>query len=66
MAARLRATPSEQSFAAVGADIVCDVVPAVPTAVVTFATGESARARTDTLPSTSRRPTQNRALTCST
>jgi glucosamine-6-phosphate deaminase len=40
--AKLRATSDEQSLAAVGADIVCDVVRAVPNAVVTFATGQSA------------------------
>jgi len=43
MAARVRTTPSEQSLAVVGADFVCDVVRALPNAVVTFATGESAR-----------------------
>ena len=43
MTARLRATPDDKSLAVVGADIVCDVVRAVPNAVVTFATGESAR-----------------------
>jgi len=42
MTARLRATADEQSFAAVGADIVCDVVRTVPNAVLTFATGQSA------------------------
>jgi glucosamine-6-phosphate deaminase len=40
--AKLRAASDEQSLAAVGADIVCDVVRAVPNAVVTFATGQSA------------------------
>ena len=35
-------TSDEPSLAAVGADIVCDVVRAVPNAVVTFATGQSA------------------------
>ena len=43
MTARLRATPDDKSLAVVGADIVCDVVRALPSAVVTFATGESAR-----------------------
>ncbi|HEY8787014.1 MAG TPA: glucosamine-6-phosphate deaminase [Candidatus Limnocylindria bacterium] len=42
MTAVLRATSDEQSLAAAGADIVCDVVRAVPSAVVTFATGQSA------------------------
>jgi glucosamine-6-phosphate deaminase len=42
MTAELRATSDEQSLAAAGADIVCDVVRAVPSAVVTFATGQSA------------------------
>jgi glucosamine-6-phosphate deaminase len=42
MTAKLRATADEQSFAAVGADIVCDVVRTVPDAVLTFATGQSA------------------------
>ena len=41
MTAKLRATADEQSFAAVGADIVCDVVRTVPNAVLTFATGQS-------------------------
>jgi glucosamine-6-phosphate deaminase len=39
--AKLRAASDEQSLAAVGADIVCEVVRAVPNAVVTFATGQS-------------------------
>lgn len=43
MPATLRATADEQSLAAVGADIICEVVQAVPNAVVTFATGESAK-----------------------
>jgi glucosamine-6-phosphate deaminase len=43
MTAKLRATPDERSLATVGADIVCDLVRAVPSAVVTFATGESAK-----------------------
>jgi glucosamine-6-phosphate deaminase len=43
MTAKLRATPDEQTLAAVGADIVCDLVRAAPSAVVTFATGESAK-----------------------
>jgi len=42
MTAVLRATSDEQSLAAAGAAIVCDVVRAVPSAVVTFATGQSA------------------------
>ena len=42
MTAKLRATSDEQSLAAAGADIVCDIVRAVPSAVVTFATGQSA------------------------
>ena len=42
MTAELRATSDDQSLAAAGADIVCDVVRAVPGAVVTFATGQSA------------------------
>jgi glucosamine-6-phosphate deaminase len=40
--AKLRATSDEHSLAMVGADIVCDVILAVPNAVVTFATGQSA------------------------
>ncbi len=43
MTVKLRATPDEQSFAAAGADIVCDIVRAMSNAVVTFATGESAK-----------------------
>ena len=43
MAARLRAVPDEASLAAAGADIACDAVRATPDAVVTFATGESAK-----------------------
>lgn len=43
MAAKLRTTPDEPSLAAAGADIICDVVRAVPNAVVTFATGQSAK-----------------------
>jgi glucosamine-6-phosphate deaminase len=42
MAAKLRVTSDEKSLAVVGADIVCDVVRAVPNAVLTFATGQSA------------------------
>ena len=43
MTAKLEATPDEPSLATLGADIVCDVVRAVPNAVVTFATGASAQ-----------------------
>jgi glucosamine-6-phosphate deaminase len=43
MTANLRATPDEESLAAAGADIVCDVVRSTPNAVVTFATGQSAK-----------------------
>jgi glucosamine-6-phosphate deaminase len=43
MTANLRAMPDERSLAEVGADIVCEVVRAAPSAVVTFATGESAK-----------------------
>ena len=43
MATKLRAVADESSLAAVGADIVCDVVRTTPDAVVTFATGESAK-----------------------
>ena len=43
MAAKLRAMSDEPSLAAAGADLVCEVVRAVPNAVVTFATGESAK-----------------------
>jgi glucosamine-6-phosphate deaminase len=43
MTAKLRAMPDESALAVAGADIVCDVVRTVPNAVVTFATGESAR-----------------------
>jgi hypothetical protein len=39
MTVKLRAMLDEPSLAAAGADIVCDVVRAVPNAVVTFATG---------------------------
>ncbi|MDP9275315.1 MAG: glucosamine-6-phosphate deaminase, partial [Chloroflexota bacterium] len=42
MTAKLRTTPDEPSFTAAGADIVCDVVRAVPNGVLTFATGQSA------------------------
>jgi glucosamine-6-phosphate deaminase len=42
MTANLRVMPDEQSLAAVGADIVCEVVRAAPNAVITFATGQSA------------------------
>jgi 6-phosphogluconolactonase/glucosamine-6-phosphate isomerase/deaminase len=42
MTAKLRATPDEESLAAAGADIVCDVVRRVPNTVITFATGQSA------------------------
>jgi glucosamine-6-phosphate deaminase len=42
MTAKLRAMSDERSLAAAGADIVCDVVRAVPSAVLTFATGQSA------------------------
>ena len=41
MTAKLRVVPDEPSFAKIGADIVCDVVRAVPNAVMTFATGQS-------------------------
>ena len=43
MTAKLRTTPDERSLAVIGADIVCEVVRAVPNAVVTFATGASAQ-----------------------
>ena len=43
MAAKLRAMSDEPSLAAAGADLVCEVVRAVPNAVVTFATGGSAK-----------------------
>jgi glucosamine-6-phosphate deaminase len=43
MPARLRAMPDERSLAEAGADIVCEVLRAVPNAVVTFATGASAQ-----------------------
>jgi glucosamine-6-phosphate deaminase len=43
MTAKLRTTPDERTLAAIGADIVCEVVRAVPNAVVTFATGASAQ-----------------------
>ena len=43
MRARLRTTKDERSLAEIGADIVCEVVRALPTAAVTFATGESAK-----------------------
>jgi glucosamine-6-phosphate deaminase len=41
MTAQLRVAPDERSLAEVGADIVCDIVDAVPDAVLTFATGQS-------------------------
>jgi glucosamine-6-phosphate deaminase len=40
--AQLRVTPDESTLAEAGADIVCETVRAVPDAVVTFATGQSA------------------------
>jgi glucosamine-6-phosphate deaminase len=43
MTAKLRAMSDEHSLVTVGADLVCDIVRAVPNAVVTFATGESAK-----------------------
>ena len=43
MTAQLRVMPDERSLAEAGAEIVCEVVRAVPNAVVTFATGESAK-----------------------
>jgi glucosamine-6-phosphate deaminase len=42
MTANLRVMPDEQSLAAAGADIVCEVVRTAPNAVITFATGQSA------------------------
>ncbi len=42
MTAKLQVTSDERSLAVAGADIVSDVVRAVPNAVVTFATGQSA------------------------
>ena len=42
MTVKLRAMLDEPSLAVAGADIVCDVVRAVPNALVTFATGQSA------------------------
>ena len=44
MTAELRVVPDERSLAEAGADIVCDTVRAVPDAVLTFATGQSATA----------------------
>ena len=43
MTAKLRTTPDERTLAATGADLICEVVRAVPNAVVTFATGASAQ-----------------------
>ena len=43
MTAKLRAMPDERSLATAGADIVSEVVLAQPNAVITFATGESAK-----------------------
>jgi glucosamine-6-phosphate deaminase len=39
--AQLRVVPDERSLAEVGADFVCEIVRAKPSAVVTFATGQS-------------------------
>jgi glucosamine-6-phosphate deaminase len=49
MKAKLHAAADEQSLAIAGADIVCDVVRALPHAVLTFATGQSAKPIYDAL-----------------